>query len=138
VLKVNKNTIGIEPILRHLIICLLSWVLVVKPNTWLTPIPKSVLVLVLVCDSKSMLRTYKYKGEKAMRAMYKVNMSLTKERLVTPESFKGDVIKDDILGPLIQFILCPIGIHVGVGSQRPSPCGLASPGGTPDYQSLRA
>ena len=65
--------------------------------------------------------------------MYEVNMSLTKERLVTPKSFKGDIIEDDILGPLIQLVLCPVGVHVGVGPQRPGPRSLARPRRTPDY-----
>jgi len=56
-LKVNENAIGSKPILGHLILGLIPGVLVVEPNTWLTPISQSVLGLVLVCDSKGMLRT---------------------------------------------------------------------------------
>ena len=56
-LEVNENAIGSKPILGHLILGLLPGVLVVKPNVWLTPIPQSVLGLVLVSDSKGVLRT---------------------------------------------------------------------------------
>jgi len=70
--------------------------------------------------------------------MYEVNISLTKERLVTLEIDKGDIIEDDILGPLIQLVLRPVGVHVRVGPQRPGPHSLSSSRGTPDYQSLRA
>ena len=47
-----------------------------------------------------------------MKAMYEVNISLTKEPLVTLEVDKGDIIEDDILGPLIQLILRPVGVHI--------------------------
>ena len=47
-----------------------------------------------------------------MKAIYEVNISLTKEHLVTLEIDKGDIIKDDILGPLIQLVLRPVGVHV--------------------------
>ena len=56
-LEVNENAIGSKPILCHLILGLLPGVLVVEPNTRLTPIPQSMLGLVLVSDSKGMLRT---------------------------------------------------------------------------------
>ena len=70
--------------------------------------------------------------------MYEVNMSLTKARLPTLESVKGDIIKDDILRPLIKLVLSPIGVHVGVGTQRPCPHSFPCPGGAPDHQSLGA
>ena len=65
--------------------------------------------------------------------MYKVNISLTKESFIAFKIDKGDIIKNNILGPLIQLVLCPVGIHVGVGPQGPSPGRLPSPRRAPDY-----
>ena len=57
VLQVNENTIGVKPIFGHLILGLLPRICIVKPNAWLAPVPNGALVLVLVCDSKGVLRT---------------------------------------------------------------------------------